>query len=324
VEITAGNLAALFTGFDARFKRAASIMVVPGATRILQRTQGVSKTDEYPMSGLLGDLYELVDELYINDIWRMTQTARAIEFAGGLRVRRSDIEDDNTGIYNGPIDQLALQANTHIARNVAACLLAGFTGAWGPDAAMVFSNAHTWPGGQAWDNLEHLPLTATNFDTACQHLEMRLGPNGEPMGLTPKLLICGPLLRSAAETIVSLRTLTGGGENRLYQRTDLQIMPRLTDLQWFVVDDNPYNLELPGEGDNSQALDVMLPKPILADIRRDVETVSQTSLDSDEAFERNMFRFKAELRYALLIIAPWLIQASDWEESDLTTTTAGA
>jgi len=323
MEITAGNLAALFTGFDARFKRAASIMVVPAAERLLQRAEGMSKVDQYPMSGLLGDLYEMVDELYINDIWRMTQEARAIEFAGGLRVKRSDIEDDNVGIYNGPIDQLALQAHTHIARHVAAAMLAGFTTNWTPDNVMVFSNAHVWPGGQAWDNLEALPLTAANFDTACMHLEQRLGPNAEPMGLTPKLLVCGPANRAAAETIVSLRTLTGGGDNRLFQRTDLQIMPRMTSLHWFVVDDNPYNLDLPGEQDNEHALNVMLPKPILADIRRDVETSSQTSADADEVFERGLYRYKVELRYALFILAPWLIQASLWTE-DSTTTTAAA
>lgn len=311
MEITQGNLSAVFRGFDARFKRALALQVASGANRLMQKAEGVSKTEDYPMSGLLGDLYELVDEVYANDIWQMTQRARATVYAGSLPIRKQDIQDDRIGLYQGPIDDLALQASSHMARNIAPTLMNGFTDTWGPDGETIFSNGHEWPGGQTWDNYVNLALNADNFDTACQQLEEMPNPNGEPMGLSPKLLVCGPSNRAAAEEIVQVRTLANGAENRQYQRADLLVLPRITDDSWYVADDNPYNVDLESEENREILPDVQLPKPLLADIRQDVETTSQTSADADSVFDRNEYRYKAELRYALLIIAPWMIIGSD-------------
>jgi len=91
-----------------------------------------------------------------------------------------------------------------------------------------------------------------------------------------------------------------------------------------VIDDDPYNVgNLPGrEGETQTVPETGGIKPLLLDVRRELETASQTSADSDEVFERNRYRYKAEIRYALMIIAPWLIQASDWTEDSSTTTVA--
>ena len=323
MEITAGNLATLFTALKARFMRAAANVAVPGVSRLIHQEEALTTQDQYPMSGLLGDLVPIPDELYFQDIWAMIQTVTPIEYAAGLRIRRADIRDDRLGVYNGPIDDLAMMGATHAYRNVAALLLAGFATAWAPDGQNVFSDTHAWPGAVAWDNLEHLPLTPVNFDLACLHLETRLMANNQVMGLSPKLLVVGPALRAMAETILNLQTILGT-TNRLYKRCDLMVLPRLgvACQNWFVIDDDPYNVEdLPGREGTQMPVPAQGIKPILLDVRESLWTAAQTSDDSDESFERHMYRFKAALRYVLAIIAPWLIQASDWGNAGVTTTT---
>lgn len=310
MEVTQGNLAAIFRGFDARFKRALALQVMAGSTRLIREANGVSKTQDYPMSGLLGDLYPLLDEVHVNDIWQMTQRATPTTYAGSLNIRKEDIQDDKIDLYQGPIDDLALQANSHMARNIAPTLTSGFSDTWTPDGETIYSDSHEWPGGETWDNLVSLALTPDNFDTVCEMLETLNNPNGEPMGLSAKLLVVGPSNRAAAEEIVELRKLSNGSDNRQYQRADLLVLPRITDDSWFVIDDNPY--DIPDNDENREIMpNVQLPKPLLADIHSGVETTSQTDPENDSAFDRNEFRYKAELRYALLIIAPWLIVASD-------------
>ncbi len=322
MEPTQGNLAGVFTAFDARFKRALLNIPVPATGRLVARGDGVGDNQDYPMMGLLGDLVAHEDELVMADIWAMIQRATPAEYSLGLPVRRMDIINDRFGLYNGPISQLAVLAATHAMRNVAPVLMAGFTTVWAPDGVNVFSDNHFWPGGQVWDNREHLPLTAGNFDTACLNLETRVGPNGQVMGLSPKLLVCGPLNRAAAETILLIERIGGGNNNRQFKRTDLLILPQITNLNWFVVDDDPYNVgNLPGREGEEQTEGDLAIKPFLLDIREDVRTASQTSNESDEVFERSTYRYKASVTYALLIIAPWLVQASDWEDENSTTTT---
>jgi len=327
MEITQGNIAAVFTALNARFLKAAANVAVPGVSRLIHEEQGVTRSTQYPMTGFLGDLVPLTDELYMNNIWAMIQNFDPIVYAGGLWIYRKDIRDDQVGIYNGPIDQMAVMGSTHAQRNVAAALLAGFAGIYAPDGQNVFSDTHVWPGGVAYDNLEHLPLNPVNFDLACLHLETRLMPNNQPMGLSPKLLVVGPALRAMGETILNVQTIAATG-NRQYKRCDLLVLPRfgVGCRNWFVVDDDPYNVEnLPGrEGTEHTVPETGGIKPILLDIREALRTDSQTTGDSDEVFERDRYRFKAAVEYVLGIIAPWLIQASDWGNDDVTTTTAAA
>lgn len=310
MEPTQGNLSALFRGFDARFKRALSLTVTTNAARIVRRAEGVSSSEDYPMSGLLGDLVEQVDEVYTADIWKMVQRATPTRFSAALPIDKDDILDDKYQIYQGPIDDLALKALTHISRNVASTLVDGFSDTWAPDGSTVFSDSHEWAGGESWDNKLTVSLDSTNFDTACQQLEEMTGPDGEPLGLSPKLLVVGPSNRATAEGLVKVRTNSNGADNRQYQRTDLIVLPRITGSHWFVVDDNPYDINLDSDEVREVMPDVQVPKPLLADIRQDVETESQTSSDSDYVFENDKYRYKASLRYALMILAPWMIVGS--------------
>lgn len=336
--ISAGTIAAVFQGLHARFLRAANNVAVPDSGRLIVADQGVSRDDKYPITGLLGDLVPLTDELYYADVYSMVVNARAVDFAMGFRVRQRDLADDRVGVYNVSVDNLAVLGATHPFRNIAATLVAGFTTAWGPEVtttgAMVYDDGHIWPGGQVWDNLDNVPLSPAYFDLLCLHLEQRLGPNAQPMGLSPKLLVVGPTLRATAESIVLIQHLAGGGDNRRYKRCDLLVLPRIRGNEWFVIDDDPYNVaagpsmapiisdvNLPGRGGEKGTEPSPGIKPILLDVRSALATASQTAPEADSVFDRNEYRFNAKITYTLTHIAPWLIQASKGTSEDVTTTT---
>jgi len=302
MEITLQALTSLFLGLKKIYMDALSETATPEIGRLVYQDRAITTTDEYPASGLLGDLEEHLDELHMINMWEMLQRAKPILFDGAIPVKRLHILNDQIGVYENAIRELGEATKTHPYRNVARCLMNGFTTVWLPDGQNIFSNDHAWPGGQGWDNLEHLPLTAGNFDIACQHLEMRARPDGQPLGMVPRLLLVGPLNRANAETIIEMQLIGGGNTNRQYKRCELLVEPRINTLNWFVIDD-----ERP---------------PIVNDLREGPATDSQISNDSDHVFTRNEYRFKAWVNYVLAILQPWRIQASDWEEGDTTTTAA--
>jgi phage major head subunit gpT-like protein len=206
-------------------------------------------------------------------------------------------------LYTAPVRQLAEKAVTHPVRNIANLLNLGFTTAW-IDAANEFSNTHVWPGAGTWDNLDTFPLTAGNLEIAALHLMLRQGPDGEELGLMPKLLVVGPHNRANAQRILNRELVGGGNTNIHYDEMDLLVLSRLATLRpwsWYVVDDTS--------------------PPILVDVRQPPTAVSQTAEDSDEVFERERYRFKSSIEYVQLIMEPWRIQAVDWNAA-LTTTTA--
>lgn len=306
MEITIGNLEAAFEALKETYMDALDQVTMPDAARLLREETALTTTDQYPTSGLLGDLEEFLDELPFTDIWAFIQTATPILYAKGIYVYKKHIRDDQIGLYNTPIRQLAERAGTHAARHVADVLDDGFDSAW-IDDANFFSNDHSWPGCGAdatWDNLDTLPLTATSLEAVALHLMLRAGPSGEPIGLMPRLLVVGPHNRTRAQRILNRELVGGGNTNIHFEEMDLLVLPRLATLRpyaWFVVDD-----ERP---------------PILYDKREGPASVAQTSEESDEVFERERYRFKSSVEYVLAIMEPWRIQAVDW--SATSTTTAG-
>ena len=123
------------------------------------------------------------------------------------------------------------------------------------------------------------------------------------MGLYPKVLIVGPRNRANALRILNRELIGGGNTNIHYQEMDLLVLPQIDTYcpwAWFVADDE-YG------------------KPLLYDLREGPRTAAQTADDADEVFERERYRFKAAIKYVLLISNPWLIQAVYWTADSTTT-----
>ena len=291
MEITIGNLQAVFTGLKATFTEAVQSAETSQAEQLLEVVPSTTDTEQYPTATLLGDLEEVLDEVTITNIGRYVQSIPNRTFARIVQVKRNDIADDNIGVYRPGVRQLGRRAALFPLRLAVEALLSGFTDSW-IDGQPVFSASHAWPGGQTWSNRASAALAEAGFDAACLALESRLGPDGAPLGLVPRLLVVGPHLRGTAEELVQLQFLANGASNRRYKRCDLMVLPRLgSSTAWFVLDNDPV-------------------RPMVLQDREGPEFTAKDSPEDDDAFYRELYAYKARRRCAVAILAPWLIQAS--------------
>jgi phage major head subunit gpT-like protein len=292
MEITQGNLEAVFTGLKATFNEAVQATENEKTNRLMEVVPSTSGTEQYPTATLLGDLEEVLDEVTITNIGAFVQSVPNRTFARIVQVKRNDIADDNIGVYRPGVRQLGRRAALYPLRLAAEALLAGFADSW-VDGATVFSDSHEWVGGTGWSNRSDVALTADNFDAAGRALEGRLGPDGAPLGLEPDLLVCGLSNKAAAESILEVQYLEGGQSNRNYKKCDLLVLSRFGSGEaWFVADTDPV-------------------RPLVLQDREGPDFTSKDSPDDDEAFYREQYAYKARRRCAVAVLAPWLIQASN-------------
>jgi phage major head subunit gpT-like protein len=291
MEITQGNLQAVFQGLKATFNEAVRTAETEDLTRLMEVVPSSTDTEYYPVSTLLGDLEEVLDEVTIGNIGKWVQSVPNRTFARIVEVKRNDVADDNVGVYKPAVRQLGRRAALYPMRLAVEALLAGFTET-GVDGATVFSSAHKWPGGRSWSNRSDAALDSDSFDAACKALEGLTGPDGAPLGLVPRLLVCGIELRAAAEELLNVQHLASGASNRQYKRCDLMVLPRLgSSRAWFVIDNDPV-------------------RPMVLQDREGPEFTAKDSPEDDAAFYRETYAYKARRRCAVAILAPWLIQAS--------------
>ena len=291
MEITQGNLQTVFTGLKATFAEAVQAAETQDIQRLMETVPSTTDAEQYPVNTLLGDLEEVLDEVTIVSIGRYVQSVPNRTFARIVQIKRNDVADDNVGVYRPGVRQLGRRAALYPLRLAVEALLTGFADPW-IDGQAVFSAGHTWPGGQAWSNRHDLALDGTNFDTACRALEGRVGPDGSPLGLVPRVLVCGLELRATAEELVDIQFLANGASNRRYKRCDLMVLPRLGSSEaWFVMDNDPV-------------------RPMILQDREGPEFTAKDSPDDHEAFYNEIYAYKARRRCAVAILAPWLIQAS--------------
>jgi len=291
MEITQGSLEAVFQGLKATFNESVQTAETADVERLMEVVPSSTDTEYYPVSTLLGDLEEVLDEVTITNIGRYVQGVPNRTFARIVQVKRNDIADDNVGVYRPGVRQLGRRAALYPLRLAVEALLSGFTDEW-VDGEAVFSDSHGWPGGEAWSNRSDVALSSDNFDAACVALESRAAPDGSPLGLVPRLLVCGLQLRATAEDIVEIQYLANGASNRRYKRCDLLVLPRLgSSTAWYVVDNDPM-------------------RPMVLQDREGPDFASKDSPEDDDAFYNELYAYKARRRCAVAILAPWLMQAS--------------
>ncbi len=292
MEITQGNLEAVFTGLKATFNEAVQGTENERINRLMEVVPSTSGAEQYPTATLLGDLEEVLDEVTITNIGTFVQSVPNRTFARIVQVKRNDIADDNIGVYRPGVRQLGRRAALYPLRLAAEVLPAGFTDQW-IDGTTIFSDSHEWVGGQSWSNRSDVALNAANFEAAVNALEGRVGPDAAPLGLEPDLLVCGLANKAAAEAILEVQYLEGGQSNRNYKKCELLVLSRFgAGEAWFVMDTDPV-------------------KPMILQDREGPEFTAKDSPEDDEAFYRERYAYKGRRRCAVAVLAPWLVQASD-------------
>lgn len=67
-------------------------------------------------------------------------------------------------------------------------------------------------------------LNAAAFEAGRTAMRMQKGDGGRPLGIVPNILLVPPSLESAADAIVTSRTLAGGGDNPNYNKATVVVM----------------------------------------------------------------------------------------------------
>jgi phage major head subunit gpT-like protein len=292
--LNASTLADVFTGLKTIFVEAVQSTETSQIERLMEVVPSQAGSEIYPVSTLLGDLEEVLDEVTMTNLGVWLQTVPNRTYARIVQVRRDDIADDNIGVYRPGVRQLARRAALYPLRLAAEVLLSGFTDLW-VDGTTVFSTNHQWTGGPAWSNRTAAALDADAFDSAVSAIEQRVGSDGGPLGLKADLLVCGPTNRAAAEEILEVEYTTGGRSNRHYKKCDLLVLSRFgASPTWFVMDTDPL-------------------KPMVLQDREGPEFTAKEDPGDDDAFYRELYAYKGRRRCAAAIVAPWLVQASTGE-----------
>ena len=308
MEINQGNLASLYTGLRGEFRQALEQVKIPEFAQqlVLEVPSSVSR-EEIPTAAFLGDMEELLDQYGEVNLGNWLLTVENRYFGRILKVPRANIEEDTLGLVRTLLGEFARRCATFPYRRIPDLFVGGFTTAW-VDGANVFSNNHTWPGGQTWDNLDAVPLTVAGFEQVAMNLMNRVGPDGQSLDLTPTHLIVGPAYWVRARQIIHRQLIGGGDSNIHYQEVEVVKWSRLRGdhaYDWFVADFSPDKI-----------------KPIVLLNRVPPEFAAQDSPTSDGAFLREEYRYKVSRRFGMAIAAPWRIQAVQQGDEPVTTTTA--
>lgn len=210
-------------------------------------------------------------------------------FEATIAVKRDDIEDDNLGIY-APQAQMAGESAAFWPDELVYPLLnAAFTTGLAYDGQPFFDTEHPVGEGDGvtlYSNKLTAPLSISTQAAAMASLGaartlMRRVKNdaGRPLNLRPTTLLVPPALEDIARALVSVDRLEDGKPNLYKGAATVEVSPLLTsDTAWFLLD-------------NSRAL-----RPLIFQRRKAPVFVSQTSLDSDDVFNRAEFKFGAEAR----------------------------
>jgi phage major head subunit gpT-like protein len=242
VIITDANLASLRRSFRALAYEALAQVDLQWNQIAMQAPSNTS-ANTYGWLADVPGMKEWLDERGVKNLSESSYTIKNRDFELTVAVKQNDIEDDNLGVYTPMFRMLGEEVAYHRDQLVFDVLKAGFTQTC-YDGKTFFATDHK-VGKQTVSNRGNVPLTAANFEAALAQMQKIPNAAGRPMrlfmgtGERAPLLVVGPDLRATAESIVALRTLSGGGENPNYQKARLLVVPELSgaaSAYWFLLE----------------------------------------------------------------------------------------
>jgi phage major head subunit gpT-like protein len=112
MEVTAGNLTALFTGFDIIFQR--GFQKPPSYyEKIATVVRSTSRQTTYPWLGRTTKFREWLGDRVVQALETHTYTIVNKDFEDTISISRNDIEDDTYGVYEPVIEQLGWDTKVH-------------------------------------------------------------------------------------------------------------------------------------------------------------------------------------------------------------------
>lgn len=238
-----------------------------------------------PFTDLLGGMREWVGDRVIQDLVGQVVTVTPRHWEKTIGINKDWLADDMIGLAGERIQGLAGVLVRDYRKKVVQMLHAGWTEI-GYDKKAIFATDHPKKNGTI-NNTSSEKLDATGIAAALEHFDTLVSFEGEPLDITPNLLVCGPANRAAAEAVLQQRTLANGGDNINYGRFELLVDSRIPNDYWYVLATN--------------------------EVEKPIRLVKRTTgeLRFDEPFLRNEYMAGVDARHDCIFTAWQLCWGSD-------------
>lgn len=197
-----------------------------------------------------------------------------------LDVDRDIIEDDRTGQILIAVTGLGTKAGKHYTKLVSEAFKLGFST---PiyDGQNFFDTDHTLGSNYLGTGKD---LDATNLEAAELLLAAQTDDTGELLGHQGTALIVGPALKAAANKLVNSKQVVEGGaavDNPYYKAYKVVVLPHLGPSYkgWALAD-------------LSEGL-----MPFIMQIRIAIKLLAKTDVNSDRAFDKDIFTWGTRARH---------------------------
>ena len=187
-------------------------------------------TIEFPFLKSFAFMREWIGPRQIKNL--ETEKLRIVEkaFEDTVSIPLRDVQTDNWGNYGHILARMGEGCEALWDRLAADAILNPVN--W-IDGKAFFSSNREYGEGNTICNTDSGELTAANFEKAYQTMQLYNAHNGEPLEVTPDLLIVGPENRAAAWEILKAQyvpdTKTGAltVSNRNFNLAEIQVNPRI-------------------------------------------------------------------------------------------------
>lgn len=248
--------------------------------KIAMPVNSKTTSEKYAFLGNVPGLREFKSERVPGTLSQFNYEITNKKFESTLDVDRDAIEDDQTGQIMLAVNSLATKAGKHYTKLITSAFDLGFTTPiW--DGENFFDADHAGGGNYLGTGVN---LTGANLDLAEDKLAAMTDDQGEVLGYQGTHLIVGPAYRSTAEKLMNSSLINDGGvavDNPYKGRYEVVVLPWLgaSSKKWAVADLN--------EG-------LM---PFILQIRVAITLVSKTDLNSDRAFDKDIFTWGTRARH---------------------------
>lgn len=244
---------------------------------IAMQVDSKNMMENYAFLGAVPAMRQFKDERIPGSLSGYSYSITNNKYESTIDVDRDIIEDDRTGQIMLWVSGLATKAAQEYTKLISATFKLGFSTAI-YDGQNFFSASHSL-GSNYLGTAQ--ALDGTHADSAELLLAGQVDDKGAPLGYKGTHLIVGPYNRAAANALVNTQYLAGGASNPYYKRYEIVELPYLAvgDKQWAIAD-------------LSQGL-----LPFIMQIRVAINLVAKTDLNSDRAFDKDIFTWGTRARH---------------------------
>lgn len=228
MELGRKNIEAMRTAFSVKFNE--GIQLASSNYKEFCMIEGSEDNEilEFPFLQSFAFMREWLGDRHIKNV--MNQKLRIVEraFEDTIAIPMRSIQTDRYGLYAHMIKAMGEGCESLWDRLAAEAILS--PAAW-IDGLPFFSEERKY-GESTICNIDSGALNAANFEKAYATMQSYEAHNGEPISVTPDLLIVGPENRAAAFEILELERVpnaegTLSVANRNYKLARIQVNPRI-------------------------------------------------------------------------------------------------